>query len=229
MRRGSASGRQGSLSEGIDALDELKEARRLLEKNRTARLEQDIEDIQSRAQRLASQQDKVESEVQRMAGEGGDRSELLERLLERKDEMASEVADLEAQMDRMARESRGEQKDTSRKLQEAANSIRESKLKEKIRYSKGVVQGRSPEYAERFEEQIGSDIENLLDKVREAAGSVGKSEEAQVADAIDKTRDLVRNLESLGERVREKQEQARRLGRGGQEGREASSESQRSA
>jgi hypothetical protein len=141
--------------------------------------------------------------------------------------MATEVADLEAQMDRMARESRGEQKDASRKLQEAANSIRESKLKEKIRYSKGVVQGRSPEYAERFEEQVESDIENLLEKVREAAGSVGKSEEAQVADAIEKTRDLVRNLESLGERVREKQEQARRLGRGGQEGRETSSESQR--
>jgi hypothetical protein len=228
MRRGPAGGSQGSLSEGIAALDELKEARRLLEKNRSERLGEDIDNAQSRAQRLASQQDKVLSDVRKMAQEqdGAERSERLQRLLERKDEMAAEVAGLEAQMDRMARELRGEQKDVSRKLQAAANSIRESKLKEKIRYSKGVVQGRSPEYAERFEEQVESDIDNLLEKIQEAAGSAGKSEEAQVADAIDKTRDLVRNLESLGERIREKQEEARRLKGGEQGGREASSESQ---
>ncbi len=227
MRRGASGGKQGSVAEGIAALDELKDARRLLEKNREVRLEQDIQDVSDRARRLASQQDKVLSEVRRLDQEGGaGRTEKLERLLERKDEMASEVADLEAQMERMARESRSEQKDASRKLQEAANSIRDSKLKEKIRYSKGVVQGRSGEYAEQFEEQVREDIENLRDRIRQAASAVGQSEEARVADAIDKTRDLVQNLESLGDRIREQREETRRLDREGQnlEG-ESSSES----
>jgi hypothetical protein len=99
-------------------------------------------------------------------------------------------------------------------------------LKEKIRYSKGVVQGRSGEYAEQFEEQVREDIENLQDRIRQAASAVGQSEEARVADAIDKTRDLVQNLESLGDRIREQREETRRLDREGQnlEG-ESSSES----
>jgi hypothetical protein len=217
MRRGASSGASGSLSEGIAALDELKDARRLLEKNRSVRLERDVDDALSRAQRLAGQQEKIQSEVEKLGQ--GDAGELdrIQRMLERKDEMASEVADLESQIDRMARESRSEQKDASRKLQGAANSIRDNKLKEKIRYSKGVVQGRSPEYAQKFEEQVGSDIDELVDRLGEAAGAVGKSQEAEVAGALEKTRDLVRNLESLGERVRERQEQqARGLRKDGQ-------------
>ncbi len=44
MRRGTSSGKQGNVAEGIAALDELKDARRLLEKNREVRLESDIQD-----------------------------------------------------------------------------------------------------------------------------------------------------------------------------------------
>ena len=217
MRRGASSGASGSLSEGIAALDKLKDARRLLEKNRSVRLERDVEDALSRAKRLASQQDKIQSEVAKLGQGDAGEMDRIQRMLERKDEMASEVADLESQIDRMARESRREQKDASRKLQEAANSIRDNKLKEKIRYSKGVVQGRSPEYARKFEEQVGSDIDELVGRLGEAAGSIGKSQEAEVAGALDKARDLVRNLESLGERVRERQEQqARGLRKPGQ-------------
>jgi hypothetical protein len=147
--------------------------------------------------------------------EGGASGERLQRIFERKDELSEEVQNLESQLDRMARESRSEQKEASRKIQEAANSIRDSKLKEKIRYSKGVVQGRSPEYAENFEKLIGEDVENLRQKIEDAAGSVGKSEETKVTEAIDQTRDLVRNLESLSERIRERGE---REGREGDEG-----------
>jgi len=120
----------------------------------------------------------------------------------------------------MAREGRSEQKEASRKIQDAANSIRDSKLKEKIRYSKGVVQGRSPEYAQNFENLIGEDVENLRQKLEDAAGSIGKSEETKVAEAIDQTRDLVRNLESLSERIRERGQQGKpgEEGEQGQEG-----------
>jgi hypothetical protein len=118
----------------------------------------------------------------------------------------------------MAREGRSEQKEASRKIQEAANSIRDSKLKEKIRYSKGVVQGRSPEFAENFEKLIGEDVENLSRRIDEAAGSIGKSEETKVTEAIDQTRDLVRNLESLSERIRERGEREGQEGQEGQQG-----------
>ena len=202
-------GDAGAIAQGLSALDKLKDARRLLDKNRSVRLERDMEDAIEQAERIASQQERVQSDVEKM-GQGQADGERLRRVFERKDELAAEVASLESQLDRMARDSRKEQKDASRKIQEAANSIRNSKLKEKIRYSKGVVQSRSGEYADNFEDVIQDDIEALRDRLGEAASSIGKSEEDQVAEAIDQTRDLVRNLESLSERIRERGEANRR-------------------
>jgi len=221
MRRAGARGEAGALAEGLSALDKLKDARRLLDKNRSVRLDRDMADAREQMERIRSQQERVASEVNRLTEEGaeggGGSGERVQRIFERKDELAEEVANLESHLDRMAREGRSEQKEASRKIQDAANSIRDSKLKEKIRYSKGVVQGRSPEYAQNFENLIGEDVENLRQKLEDAAGSIGKSEETKVTEAIDQTRDLVRNLESLSERIRER----------GQEGKQGQQEKRR--
>jgi len=222
MRRAGARGESGALAEGLSALDKLKDARRLLDKNRSVRLERDMEDAREQMERIQSQQERVASEVNRLSEEGaeggGASGERVQRIFERKDELAEEVANLESQLDRMAREGRSEQKEASRKIQDAANSIRDSKLKEKIRYSKGVVQGRSPEYAQNFENLIGEDVEALRQKLEEAAGSIGKTEETKVTEAIDQTRDLVRNLESLSERIRERGEQGKEGAQGQRRG-----------
>jgi molybdenum-dependent DNA-binding transcriptional regulator ModE len=210
MRRAGARGDDGAIAQGLSALDRLKDARRLLDKNRSVRLERDMEDALEQAERIRQQQERVKSDVESLGAEGRGASDRLQRIFERKDELAEQVASLETQLDRMARDSRGEQKEASREIQEAANSIRDSKLKEKIRYSKGVVQGRSPEYAENFENVIGEDIDSLHEQLKKASGSIGKSEESQVTEAIEKTRDLVRNLQSLSERIRERQEEAAR-------------------
>ncbi len=214
MRRAGARGDDGAIAEGIAALDRLKDARRLLDKNRSVRLERDMDDALEQAERIAEQQERVKSDVEGLAAEGRGAGERLQRIFERKDELAEQVANLESQLDRMARDSRSEEKEASREIQEAANSIRDSKLKEKIRYSKGVVQGRSPDYAENFENVIGEDIDSLREQLHRAAGAIGKSEETQVTEAIEQTRDLVRNLESLSERIRDRQEaEARGLNR----------------
>ena len=212
MRRAAADSRNGGLAEGLAALERLREARRLLDESRSAGLERDIEDALHRAERLARQQTGVTSDVEDLASAGPERLERLRRLIERKEEMAEEVAELEADLDRLARESRGEQRDASRKLQEAANSIRDDKLKEKIRYSRGVVQGRSAEYARNFEEQIGTNIETLRQKIEEARDAIGESRERRLARTLEDTRDLARSLESLDERIRESAEEAAERG-----------------
>ena len=206
MRRAGARGDDGALAEGLAALDKLKDARRLLDKNRSVRLERDMDDAAEQVERLKAQQERIQSEVSKLGAEGQGSGERLQRIFERKDELAEQVANLESQLDRMARDSRSEQKEASRKIQEAANSIRDTKLKEKIRYSKGVVQGRSGQYADNFETVIGEDIESLRDRLGEAQSAIGKSEEDKVAEAINQTRELVRNLESLSERIRERRE-----------------------
>ncbi len=214
MRRAATNADGTSLSDASAALARLEEARARLERQQSDRLERDIQDAIRRAEQLAEEQREVESEVGGLGETGEGLPSALGRLMARKDSMASEVADLERQLDRTSADFRREQREAARRLQEAADSIRDNKLKEKIRYSKGLIQGRSPEYAHSFEEQIGSDIEDLRSRLEAAAGAVGQSQQDPMTEALDRTRDLVRGLESLDQRMAERGGQQA----GGQEG-----------
>ncbi len=157
MRRAGASGESASLSQGLSALDRLKDARRLLEKSRETRVAEDIDRALDLAEGIARDQDRIADEVRRLGdGLGEDAAERVERLDERKDALADQVEALEEQLDRMARETRRTAQDASRALREAAGGIRDNKLKEKIRYSKGVVRGRPGETAQQFEDMIST-------------------------------------------------------------------------
>ena len=148
-----------------------------------------------------------------------DRQDRARRLSERKDEMFGQVADLERDLDSTSAEFRRDEQSASRALQEAANGIRESKLKEKIRYSRGLVRARSPEYAQQFEQEIVGDIEDLERRLAEAADAVGNSEGTGLEQALDQTRDLMRGLESLEQRIQQGSQQAsNQEGQSGQEG-----------
>jgi hypothetical protein len=212
MRRAAANSRNGGAAQGQAALERLREARRALEQNRSADLQREIDDALSRARRLSEQQRGVISDVDRLGAADRYSAERMRRLIERKEEMAGEITDLEAQLDRLARESRSDQRDASRRLQEAANAIRDDKLEEKVLYSRGVVQQRSQEYARNFEEQIARDLENLEEQIAAAREAIGESREQRLARTLDRARDLSRSLESLEERIGERAEGGSRPG-----------------
>jgi hypothetical protein len=204
MRRAGASGEERSLAHGISALDKLKDARRLLDRDREDRTEREMADAVRQAEAIERAQRRISADVRDLgAGTGAGAGEKVAELDERKDALGSQVATLEEQLDRMARESRRTAKEASRELQEAAGQIRESKLKEKIRYSKGVVRERPGETAQQFEDVIGADIGELRKRVAAAASTLSEKQGDSRSAALERTRDLVRRVESMEERVRE--------------------------
>lgn len=203
MRRAAAN-RNGGMSEAQSALDRLQEARRMLDRGRSERLERDVQDALRRAERLIEQQDRMTDAVERMGRSQQRSSEALQDITEQKDELAEQVDELEADLDEMSRDWRREQADAARALGAAAGSIRDNRLADKIRYSKGVVRQRTPEYARNFEEQIGADFEELRDRIEAAAGAIAEDNGRRVGDLLEDTRGLVRDLESLDERIQER-------------------------
>jgi hypothetical protein len=127
----------------------------------------------------------------------------MQGVIDRKNQLGNDVADLEKQLDKLAQETRRDQQDASRKLQDGANSIRENRLKEKIRYSTDVVRSRSQEYARAVEQQITNDFEDLQRRLGDPGSSVGQNPQQQLQGALDRARELSRSLESLNERTRE--------------------------
>jgi len=221
MRRSaSSSGSEGTAEAGT-AQDRLAEAQRRLQRSRVERLRQDAQDALGRAEALVREQENIEEGMSRL-GEGDINQQLEQarRLFERKEAQAAEVAELERQLDRVAADSRQEQRGASERFKEAANSIRDNKLKERIRYSRGLIQARDPEFTEGFEEGTANAIDELRDRIAKGMEAINESGDGdRRAEALDRTRDLVRGMESLGRRLEERGQGDRRgQGQEGQEG-----------
>ncbi len=202
MRRSATGQGDQSTAEAAAALRRLEETRRRLDNGRTSRLERDARDLVQRAERLAEEQRDVARDVEELRAGGSRELGASTRLAQRKDAMANEVADIEGRLDRMSAEARREQREASRKMQEAANAIRDTRLRERILFSKGVMQGGSPEYARNLEGQIGSSVDDMKRRIQEAAGAVREPGEQRAGRSLDRARDIARGLESLEERAR---------------------------
>ena len=202
MRRAAANSDNLGFAEAGTALDRLRDVQDRLSSEQAGRLERDIQDALRRANRLADEEREVADDVAGLVGLTDDqRMRRLQGLMDKKAAMEDEVADLEREIDSTAAEFRREQRNASQRLGDAANSIRDNKLKEKIRYSRGLVRSRAPETAQAFEEEIGNDIEELREKLRAAADAVGETAGDAMAQALEQTRDLMRGLESLEHRM----------------------------
>jgi hypothetical protein len=129
---------------------------------------------------------------------------------------------LKSQLERMSLDNRQQQKASAQQLADAAQALRDRKTEEKIRASQAQIQYSSPEYAKAMEESIGGDIADLGQRLENAskAASEGQQEGQRQAQALDRTRELVNGMESLAERMRQRQEASsgKRLAQGQEQG-----------
>lgn len=218
MRRAAASGGSDGTAEANNAIDRLEEAQRRLRQNRSDRLEQDTNDALERAEDLIREQAGIESDLERLqTGQASDPVEAGRRLFDRKDAMAGELESLEEQLARLSQDSRQEQRSASDRLSEAAGSIVDNKLKERVRYSRGLIQTRDSEYTKAFEGETSRGLEELRDGIERAAQALGESAETRDDEALDRTRDLVRGIESLGRRLEDRAQQGSQQGAEGEQ------------
>ena len=217
MRRSAASGGAGAAQA---AADRLESARRALENAREQAAGSGLGDATARARALAEEQRGVQRDVEQLGAAGADRAERQRRLDERKQGMEERVKALASDLDRLGREARRTNPRAARASQDAASSIRESRLGDKIRYSRDVMRGGgSPAYSRNLEGSIQQDLDSLAQRVADAAGTAvaGRDSAQRTSRALAQPRDLVRGLSSLDDRLRER-EQRGAAGRDGQQG-----------
>jgi hypothetical protein len=226
MRQAAATGSKDGGAQANQALDRLREAQQRLERNQGGRGERDLQRAQRDAEALAQEQKEVASDVngldQAQPGPGKDAK--TKALGERKEAMDAKVADLQSQLEKLANQMRANEKDAARKLDEAAGSIRDKRIREKIRYTQRALQmgaGSQQQYARGMEDDIAANLDALQRRIADAAGAVGKqSKQDSLARAADKTRDLVRGMESLDQRMRDRAQNGRQS-QNGQNGRQS--------
>ncbi len=189
---------------GRAAGERLDEARRLLQREREDRVSRAAQDARRRAEELAEEQHRIADEVERMgSGQAARDAESKRRLLERKDALAGGVDELEHRLDRLAADAHARDEESAKKIADAAKSMRDERVEDKIRASKGLVEGQAPEYARRLEDDISANLDSLGTRLAEAATSLAQAGAGarRDQDALDRARELARGVESLGQRL----------------------------
>ncbi|MEX1128132.1 MAG: DUF4175 family protein, partial [Vicinamibacterales bacterium] len=219
MRRAAANGEQAGGAQSAEALERLRQAEQQLQRTQTGRAQRDVNDAMRRAEEIAEEQKAIAGEVGRLGSPGERSREQVEQLVDRKGTLEQKVSELERQIDRAAADMRRDERDASRRMSEAASSLRDNRVRDKIRYSGAVVRsGMAQSDAEAFEREIGSNLQALQDKLGEAQAALGRTRPDSQAQALERARELARGMESLGERARERQGQAEREGAEGARG-----------
>src|SRR5215470_14278515 len=95
-------------------------------------------------------------------------------LADRKDAMNKKVGDLQKDLDALANDMRRDEKEAARKLDEAAGSIRDKRIREKIRYTQRTLQQSAGTQARGIEDDLTANLDALQRKIGDAAGAVGK-------------------------------------------------------
>jgi hypothetical protein len=131
--------------------------------------------------------------------------------------MEAKVADLQKQLEDLANQMRRDERDAARKLDEAAGTIRDKRIREMLRYSRNTLNGGTSQYAKGMEESLTNNLNALSKKIGEASGAMGKqAKQDAVARAAERARDLVREMESMDQRLRDKAQQGAQASRGSQ-------------
>ena len=198
MRRAAANRGSEGVAEAQSALRRLRDAREQLEDARDDRLERDVDDARRQAAELARQQGDVDNRMEAMRRVGRRSADQVGRIYDIKESMAERAGEVLEKLDRAAAQARRDGRAGAGELEEAAETIRDTQLRERLLYSRGLV-GRpgQEEYAKAFENQTSQAIQSLRNRLDEAAEAVGaRAGEDPREEVLESARDLMRSLES---------------------------------
>ena len=202
MRRAAASRGNAGVAEAQSALRRLRDAREQLEDARDDRLERDMAEARRQAGELERQQRDVTNRMEAMRRAGRPSADQIGRIRDVKESMAERTEEVLQKLDQAAAQARRDGRTGANELEEAAETIRDTQLRERLRYSRGLV-GRpdQAEYAEAFENQTSQAIQSLQNRLEEAAEAIRARPDGDPREeALESARDLVRSLESMEQR-----------------------------
>ncbi|HXK59706.1 MAG TPA: hypothetical protein PLP42_07390, partial [Acidobacteriota bacterium] len=241
----SAQGQQSSGdNQGTRALNRINDARRLMDRFREDNLNNDVKRLQERAAELNRRQEDIRSDLEKLAQSiqgldpTGDPSrgverprDVAERILREKQELKQGLNELQQGLHDAARRAAAQQKESgSRKLQSAANYLRDEGLSRRIDQAREMIRRGMVDSARRREDSIQESLSGLGERMADVerslqeAGGRARSPQERLEDALNRTGDLVSDLEAMRQRALEQQ---RRQERPQGQGQERSAQDQR--
>lgn len=196
MRRASSQQNGRGLADANAARQQLQEAQRRLQQNQRQGLQQRVSEAQQRAEQLRAQQNSIAQEAENASGSQS--PEQLRRLSEQKGQLGAGIAELESRLDKLSAEARAGNREAARELQQAADAIRDSRVRERIRATQQGAQNRSREFNRAQEAQIARDLDRVAQQIGKAASaSSAQSPGNQQRAAMEQARQMAQAVAGM--------------------------------
>ena len=200
MRR---SADQGDAAAGAEALERLREARRLLDSEIPARLSRDTQEALRLAEKLIQKQNEIERNASRgRAGEWGPAES--GEITNRKRSLAGDVDSMKSRLDEIAeRAHRNSQRSAAETLKDAAQALREEGLAERIRQSAEDIERKGRIGSAEDENEFNRALRQLRERVATAAELISEPDETRLSRMLDEMRGALRGLDRNRERLQD--------------------------
>ena len=225
-----------SIAQNERALDRLREAQTRLQQmngqtggsSSAAGRQQQVSELRQRAAQAAARQREIAKDVENLARRGAqdpNSKRTREQLAERKDALADKVSGLQQDLEQSARGLGAGQQRTARQLSDLAEGMSRDRLADRIREGKQALNGNNLEGARAGEREIERSLNNLSERLQSAeqgAARTGNNTE----EALDRTRQLADNVDSLRRRLDENATRSNRNQQGQQPGQQSGQQGQ---
>jgi hypothetical protein len=225
-----ANGTPQSEADARRAAERLQEARDMIAGMRRQEAGGQVGELADKAEKLAQQQREFQNRMMKDLGIGpdgqprqqpGQTREGTERLASEKDRMAQDLQQLERQIQSTARDTATTDRATSTKLREALGNLQQEEIGRKMKWSSDMIRRGGTAYAYMRESTTTYALDNLKDKLREAANSMekggGKGGKDNLEQALRQTESVRQQMEQLA-RSLERQNGQRGNQQGNQQG-----------
>lgn len=192
---------------GQRALQQLNEAAGRLARGQETALKDGLDQVAEESGNLVKQQEKIQEELDRLARElpqPKSKEEAIQRsedLVSRKNMLKGRLNNLENRIRDLSKQTRKTQKSASNELVEAADTIQDRRLSDRIQEGSQLIQNGLYESQKRREDFIHEGLEEVQRKLEAAKNSLGESEEGKLEEAANRARQLSEGLESMQRRM----------------------------
>ena len=203
-RKGNAS---ESAAQGMRALQQLDEAARKLAHSQQSGLSERLDKAVHESKSLVDEQNRIQEGLERLAndreqsGSSGVPDRVREDLISRKTALADRIRGLGGEISDLSRQARKTQRETSSKLADAASTIQEKRLPERIMGGNAMIQNGYYENQRQREDFIREGLESVNRQLESARDSIGQTTEGKLEEAAGKARQLSEGLESMQQRM----------------------------
>jgi hypothetical protein len=207
-------------AKGQQALNRLKRMEDLLERNQKQSLRRQAESLQEQMQKMAEAQEKLAKDVEAMSKAGGTKedektSETQKQEAQGEQErLRQELKEIEKDVKSLAGKARKARNEAAREIGEFSKELEKAEIDEKMAGAEELLKEDRLNSAAQAGRDIQKMLEEMTDKLAKVRGRFAETEEEKLDVAMDQTKQLRENLESLQKQM---QELERKGGRGSEQ------------